>query len=64
MVYVYRKKQLEVSLNRPGVAKFHQKIRLGSTDVEYALNRLKSRIGETMNSRMKSEFFSIIHWEM
>ena len=46
LVYVYRKKQLEVSLNRPGVAKFLKKYGYGSTDVEYALNRLKSRIGE------------------
>ena len=46
LVYVYRKKQLEVSLNRPGVAKFLKKYGYGSTDVEYALDRLKSRIGE------------------
>ena len=46
MVYVYRKKQLEVSLNRPGVAKFLKQYGYGSTDVEYALDRLKSRIGE------------------
>ena len=46
LVYVYRKKQLEVSLNRPGVAKFLKQYGYGSTDVEYALDRLKSRIGE------------------
>lgn len=46
LVYVYRKKQLEVSLNRPGVANFLKKYGYGSTDVEYALDRLKSRIGE------------------
>ena len=36
LVYVYRKKQLEVSLNRPGVAKFLKQYGYGSTDVEYA----------------------------
>ena len=46
LVYVYRKKQLSVSLNRPGVANFLKKYGYGSTDVEYALDRLKSRIVE------------------
>ena len=46
LVYVYREKQLSVSLNRPGVANFLKKYGYGSTDVEYALDRLKSRIGE------------------
>ena len=32
LVYVYRKKQLEVSLNRPGVAKFLKKYGYESTD--------------------------------
>ena len=46
LVYVYRKKQLEVSLNRPGVAKFLKKYGYESTEIKYALSRLKSRIGE------------------
>ena len=45
LVYVYRKKQLEVSLNRPGVAKFLKKYGYESTEIKYALSRLKSRIG-------------------
>ena len=46
LIYVYRKKQLEVSLNRPGVAKFLKKYGYESTEIKYALSRLKSRIGE------------------
>ena len=45
LVYVYRKKQLEVSLNRPGVAKFLKKYGYESTEIKYALSLLKSRIG-------------------
>ena len=44
LVYVYRKKQLQEDLKRPGVAEFLQRYGYESLDVDDALERLKTRI--------------------
>lgn len=43
LIYVYRKKQLEENLNRPGVARFLRKYGYVCTEVEYCLSFLKER---------------------
>ena len=40
LVYVYRKKQLSVSVKLPGLANFLKKYGYGRTYVDYALDRL------------------------
>lgn len=46
LIYVYRKSHLQADLNRPGVRRFLQKYGYEHMDVEYALDRLKERLGE------------------
>ncbi|MEY8355907.1 DUF3793 family protein [Lachnospiraceae bacterium 54-53] len=46
LIYVYRKSHLQADLNRPGVSRFLKKYGYERMEADYALERLKKRLGE------------------
>lgn len=47
LIYVCRKKRLQNDLNKPGVAEFLSEYDYESTDVNYAIQKLKKRLNES-----------------